>query len=97
MSTTSARVMVVGGGPGGLMAAEQLATEGCAVTVVEHMPSVGRKFLLAGRSGLNLTHSEPTPDLVARYGDSAARLAPAIAAFDTAALRAWAAASADRA
>ena len=73
------------------MAAEQLAAEGCAVTVVEHMPSVGRKFLLAGRSGLNLTHSEPTPDLVARYGDSAARLAPAIAAFDTAALRAWAA------
>lgn len=96
MSATSARVMVVGGGPGGLMAAEQLATEGCAVTVVEHMPSVGRKFLLAGRSGLNLTHSEPTPDLMARYGDSSARLAPAIAAFDAAALRAWAAGLGER-
>jgi len=91
VSTTSARVMVVGGGPGGLMAAEQLATEGCAVTVVEHMPSVGRKFLLAGRSGLNLTHTEPTPSLVARYGVAASRLAPAIESFDADALRAWAA------
>ena len=59
---------VVGGGPAGLMAAELLADAGLAVTVYEHMPSVGRKLLLAGRSGLNITHSEPIDDLLRRYG-----------------------------
>ena len=73
---------VVGGGPAGLMAAEVLATAGVAVTVYEHMPSVGRKFLLAGRSGLNLTHTEPIEQLLTRYGRGADRLEAAIRAFD---------------
>jgi uncharacterized flavoprotein (TIGR03862 family) len=80
---------VVGGGPAGLMAAEVLATAGLAVTVVEHMPSVGRKLLLAGRSGLNVTHSEPLDTLLTRYGDAAGRLEAAIRAFGPEALRAW--------
>ncbi|MEN9647049.1 MAG: hypothetical protein RL238_3718 [Actinomycetota bacterium] len=83
--------VVVGGGPGGLMAAEVLAAGGLGVTVVDHMPSVGRKFLLAGRSGLNLTHSEPMEQMVARYGAQAGRLEPALRAFDAAALREWSA------
>ena len=62
------RVAVIGGGPAGLMAAEVLAEGGAAVTVYERMPSLGRKFLLAGRGGLNLTHSEPLDAFLARYG-----------------------------
>jgi uncharacterized flavoprotein (TIGR03862 family) len=84
-----ATALVVGGGPGGLMAAEVLATAGLRVTVVEHMPSVGRKLLLAGRSGLNLTHSEPNDELLARYGTQRQHLEQAIAAFGAADLRAW--------
>ena len=83
------RVVVVGGGPGGLMAAERLAGHGAVVTVHEQMPSVGRKLLLAGRSGLNLTHSEPLETLLDRYGAARAVLEPAIRAFPPAALRAW--------
>jgi len=82
-------VAVIGGGPAGLMAAEVLA--GAAdVTVYDTMPSVGRKFLLAGRGGLNLTHSEPRDAFLSRYGVRRARLEPMIAAFDADALRAWA-------
>jgi uncharacterized flavoprotein (TIGR03862 family) len=84
-----ATALVVGGGPGGLMAAEVLATAGVRVTVVEHMPSVGRKLLLAGRSGLNLTHSEPIEAMLGRYGPRGHRLAQAIDEFDSADLRAW--------
>ncbi len=80
---------VVGGGPAGLMAAEVLATSGVAVTVFEHMPSVGRKLLLAGRSGLNITHSETFADLLARYGNGADRLGPALMAFGQQELRSW--------
>jgi uncharacterized flavoprotein (TIGR03862 family) len=80
---------VVGGGPAGLMAAEVLAAAGVAVTVYEHMPSVGRKFLLAGRGGLNLTHSESIDKLLARYGDGADRLAAAVHAFGPSQLRSW--------
>jgi predicted flavoprotein YhiN len=82
---------VVGGGPGGLMAAERLATAGLRVTVYEHMPSAGRKLLLAGRSGLNLTHAEPLEELLARYGDAAGvdLLAAAIREFPPSALRDW--------
>ncbi|MFZ4720205.1 MAG: NAD(P)/FAD-dependent oxidoreductase [Ilumatobacteraceae bacterium] len=87
----SCTAIVVGGGPGGLMAAEVLATAGLNVTLVEHMPSVGRKFLLAGRSGLNLTHSEPLERMVPRYGDAAPRLDAALRAFDAGALREWSA------
>jgi hypothetical protein len=83
-------VAVIGGGPAGLMAAERLAQAGCAVIVYERMPSVGRKLLMAGRGGLNLTHSEGLAPFLGRYGAAAARLAPAIEAFPPAALIAWA-------
>jgi uncharacterized flavoprotein (TIGR03862 family) len=80
---------VVGGGPAGLIAAEVLATNGVAVTVYDHKPSVGRKFLLAGRGGLNITHGEPFPDFVARYGPAADWLEPMLRRFGPADLRAW--------
>src|SRR5262249_54202473 len=66
-----------------------VAGGGAAVTVYDRMPAVGRKFLLAGRGGLNLTHSENLESLLARYGAAAARLRTAIEAFPPAALRAW--------
>ncbi len=81
---------VIGGGPAGLMAAEAAAAAGVRVDLYDAMPSVGRKFLLAGKGGLNLTHSEASASLLARYGDREARLQPLIASFDAAALRAWA-------
>ena len=61
-------VLVVGAGPAGLMAAEVLSGAGVAVHLFDAMPSVGRKFLLAGKGGLNLTHSEPSALFVSRYG-----------------------------
>lgn len=88
----------MGGGPAGLIAAEVVASGGWEVTLVEHMPSVGRKFLLAGRGGLNITHSEPLDDLVGRYGSVDGhgaivqrRLADAIARFTPSDLRTWSA------
>jgi uncharacterized flavoprotein (TIGR03862 family) len=83
-------VAVIGAGPAGLLAAEHLARAGARVTVFDRMPAPGRKLLLAGRGGLNLTHSEPLPTFLARYGEAAAPLAPIIAAFPPAALIAWA-------
>lgn len=80
---------IIGGGPAGLIAAEILAGAGIAVTVYERKPSLGRKFLMAGRGGLNLTHSEPLDVFMTRYGDAAKWLEPAIAAFPPAALRQW--------
>ena len=71
------------------MAPRCCAAAGVAVTVYEHMPSVGRKLLLAGRGGLNITHSEPIDELLAKYGDASARLAPAIRAFGPSDLRSW--------
>jgi uncharacterized flavoprotein (TIGR03862 family) len=85
-----AQVAVIGAGPAGLMAAETLAQAGCAVTVYDRMPSVGRKLLMAGRGGLNLTHSELLDRFLPRYGPAAARLAPSIEAFPPDALIAWA-------
>jgi hypothetical protein len=85
-------IAIIGAGPAGLMAAEVLAQGGAKVTVYDAMPSVGRKFLLAGRGGLNLTHSEPLPQFLARYREAAPRLEPAIAAFPPDALRDWSAA-----
>jgi uncharacterized flavoprotein (TIGR03862 family) len=83
------QVAVIGGGPAGLMAAEVIAQHGAHVTIYDAMPTLGRKFLLAGRGGLNLTHSEDLQKLLARYGAAEARLRPAIEAFPPAALRAW--------
>jgi hypothetical protein len=80
---------VVGAGPAGLIAAETLAQAGHAVTVFDHMPSPARKFLIAGRGGLNLTHSEALEPFLARYGTARARLEPALRAFPPAALVAW--------
>ncbi|MCP4615408.1 MAG: TIGR03862 family flavoprotein [Bradyrhizobium sp.] len=82
-------VAVIGAGPAGLMAAEVLARGGAGVTVYDAMPSAGRKFLMAGRGGLNLTHSEPLPDFLARYREAQPRLAAAIEMFPPQALRAW--------
>src|SRR3954464_3024219 len=82
-------VAVIGAGPAGLMAAEVLARGGAAVTVYDAMPSAGRKLLMAGRGGLNLTHSEPLADFVGRYGEANLQLSPAITAFSPEALRGW--------
>src|SRR5689334_14230683 len=71
------------------MAAEVLARGGARVTVYDAMPSAGRKFLMAGRGGLNLTHSEPLPQFLARYREAMPHLAAAIEAFPPDALRAW--------
>jgi uncharacterized flavoprotein (TIGR03862 family) len=83
-------IAIIGGGPAGLMAAEALARARLPVTVYDRMPSVGRKLLMAGRGGLNLTHSEPFADFVSRYGEASARLRPLMEAFRPTDLRAWA-------
>lgn len=84
------KVAVVGGGPAGLMAAEVLGGEGVEVHLYDTMPSVGRKFLLAGRGGLNLTHSEPYDVFVDRFGPQRAALEPLLRRFGPDQLRAWA-------
>ena len=83
-------VIVIGGGPAGLMAADVVSAAGLAVTVYERMPSVGRKLLLAGRGGLNLTHSEPIEPFLGRYGAARASLEGPIRAYPPDALRAFA-------
>jgi len=82
-------VAVVGGGPAGLMAAEMLAQGGVQVDVYDAMPSVGRKFLLAGVGGMNITHSEPFEAFLARYGARAEIFRPLLEAFSPDALRQW--------
>jgi len=89
MSSPSKHVAVIGAGPAGLMAAEVLAQGGADVTVYDAMPSAGRKFLMAGRGGLNLTHSEPLPAFLARYREAQPHLTTAIEAFPPQALRDW--------
>ncbi|MEP9349537.1 TIGR03862 family flavoprotein [Xanthobacter sp. KR7-225] len=83
-------VCVVGAGPAGLAAAERLAAAGLKVAVYDRMPSLARKFLMAGRGGLNLTHSEPFERFLGRYGDASGHLEPALAAFPPSALMDWA-------
>lgn len=85
------QVAIVGGGPAGLMAAECLSRAGLQVDVFDAKPSVGRKFLLAGRGGLNLTHSEPTERFQTRFAERLATLAPMLDAFGAQQLRDWAA------
>jgi hypothetical protein len=87
----SGDVLIVGAGPAGLAAAERLAVAGCTVRVFERMPSPARKFLLAGRGGLNLTHSEPPADFVTRYGGGQAFMAPLLGRFPPSALADWSA------
>ena len=86
----STQVAIVGGGPAGLMAAELLSQSGVQVDLFDTKPSVGRKFLLAGRGGLNLTHSEPLPRFQTRFAERSALLSPLLEAFGPDALRAWA-------
>lgn len=85
----SRTALVIGGGPAGLMAAEVLASAGVQVELFDAMPSVGRKFLLAGVGGMNITHSEAREPFLSRYGKRAQTLAPLIEAFDNQALCAW--------
>ena len=89
MSARGVTAAIIGAGPAGLMAAEMLAREGVAVSVYDHMPTPGRKFLMAGRGGLNLTHSEDLPRFLSRYGKAEPYLRPAIEAFPPSALIAW--------
>ena len=88
--TVSPVVAVIGGGPAGLMAAEVLSASGAQVHVYDAMPSVGRKFLLAGRGGLNLTHSEPLDAFMGRFGDRRAELEPMLTQFGPQQVRDWA-------
>src|SRR5689334_14375341 len=88
-ATEKQSAAVIGAGPAGLMAAEVLAQGRAEVTVFDAMPSAGRKFLMAGRGGLNLTHSEPLSAFLARYREAAPRLEPAISAFPPDRVRQW--------
>lgn len=83
-------ILVVGGGPAGLMAAEAARRAGAEVDLLDAKPSVGRKFLIAGRGGLNLTHADPRPRFEQRYPRGATQVAHWLDGFDAAALRAWA-------
>ena len=91
MSEQQKSVAIIGGGPAGLFAAEILGRAGLKVTVHDRMTTVGRKLLMAGRGGLNLTHSEPLGTFLGRYGAAEAFLTPVIEAFPPTALRDWAA------
>ncbi|MBN3803205.1 TIGR03862 family flavoprotein [Paraburkholderia sp. Ac-20336] len=88
-SLDSPCVAVIGGGPAGLMAAETLARRGVQVHVYDAMPSVGRKFLMAGKGGMNITHSEPLEPFLGRYGARRAQIEPLLDAFGPDALRVW--------
>ena len=86
--STSRRIAIIGGGPAGLIAAEYLSQQGHTVTLFDAMPSVGRKFLQAGKGGMNLTHSEPLADFVQRYGEATPFMTPLLTQFGPEALRA---------
>jgi len=86
---SSLRVAIIGGGPAGLMAAEVLGQAGVNVDLYDAMPSVGRKFLLAGVGGMNITHAEDYAAFVSRYGERAGDLRPLLDAFSPDSLREW--------
>jgi len=88
--TRAPTIAIVGGGPAGLMAAEAMTGRGLNVDLYDAMPSLGRKFLMAGKSGLNITHAEPFPAFLERYGAAAEHLRPMLEALPPDALRAWA-------
>lgn len=88
-TATPFRIAIIGGGPAGLMAAEVLSQAGVAVDLYDAMPSVGRKFLLAGVGGMNITHAEDFPAFISRYRERTAQLRPALEAFPPTALRQW--------
>ena len=90
MKNNPYKVAVIGGGPAGLMAAEVLVRGGVRVDVYDAMPTVGRKFLRAGKGGLNITHAEPADDFLSRYGARRAELQPLLDGFGPDALREWA-------
>lgn len=89
--TLSQSAAIIGGGPAGLMAAEVLVQGGARVDLYDAMPSAGRKFLVAGKGGLNLTHSEPFEQFITRYGDRCRQIEPLLRDFEPADLRRWAA------
>ncbi|MCO6060074.1 TIGR03862 family flavoprotein [Pseudomonas sp. MOB-449] len=89
MNDSSPFVAVIGGGPAGLMAAEVLAQGGARVELFDAMPSVGRKFLLAGVGGMNITHSEPKAPFLGRYGARRNEVAALLEGFDAEALQTW--------
>lgn len=88
--SSDAPIAIIGAGPAGLFAAELLSAAGQRVVVYERMPSVARKFLMAGRGGLNLTHSEPFDRFIKRYGEAASQLLPILQALPPTELIAWA-------
>ena len=88
-TSPSRHVAIIGGGPAGLMAAEVLSRAGVRVDLYDAMPSVGRKFLLAGVGGMNITHSEAYPAFLSRYAERAPQIAPLLRAFDAQALCQW--------
>lgn len=89
MSAPQKTVAVIGGGPAGLMAAEVLSQAGIQVDVYDAMPSVGRKFLMAGKGGMNITHSEPFTNFLTRYGSRREHIEPILNDFSPDALREW--------
>ncbi|MFI8645686.1 TIGR03862 family flavoprotein [Pseudomonas iridis] len=88
-ASSPAHVAIIGGGPAGLMAAEVLSQAGVRVDLYDGMPSVGRKFLLAGVGGMNITHSETYPAFLSRYAERAPQIAPLLRSFDADALCRW--------
>jgi len=89
VALSTKRVAIIGGGPAGLIAAEVLSQQGVQVDLFDAMPSVGRKFLQAGKGGMNITHSEAFPDFVNRYRHRQQEMLPLLQAFDANALRQW--------
>lgn len=90
MNSSQPQVAIIGGGPAGLMTAERLLQAGLQVDLFDAMPSVGRKFLLAGKGGLNLTHSEPIEPFLTRYGNRAPEIGRWLTGLSPQALRDWA-------